>query len=162
MTKNLYIGNESTRMKRTSLTTITAFIVFCSFLFQEQPAKNDLRKVQWIEGNWKGLYNGKPFYEHYKLTNDSTLTITSYEWNGKDSSNSSMSMVRWVKGSYYLGDSLNWKTVVITDSSIVMIPNYKAANEILWKKGDKTYWTAFLATKRGQTVYKMERVHHFE
>jgi hypothetical protein len=149
-------------MKRTTLTAITAFLIFCSFIFQQQPAKKDLRKIQWIEGNWKGLFNGNPFYEIYKMQNDSTLVITSYEWDGKDSSKTSVSKLQWVNGHYFLGDSLNYKTVSISDTAIIMIPNYKAGNEILWKKGDGSYWQAILNSKRGERVYKMERIHHFE
>ncbi len=58
-------------------------------------SKNDLNNLRWIQGKWKGMGGDKPFYEIYQLTNDSTLMITSYEWNGKDSSNSSVDFVSW-------------------------------------------------------------------
>src|SRR4026208_2271664 len=69
-------------------------------------AKADLQKIKWIEGKWKGMSNGQPFYEIYKMTNDSTLEVTSYEWDGKDSSKSSKTLLYWKDGSYYLSENM--------------------------------------------------------
>ena len=52
-------------------------------------------------GEWKGLFNGNPFYEIYQFVNDSTLQITAYEWNGKDSSKSTLSQVYFKDGAYF-------------------------------------------------------------
>ena len=41
-----------------------------------QYGKNDLKKIKWIEGKWKGLYNGKPFYEFYRL-------VTTARWRSR-------------------------------------------------------------------------------
>jgi hypothetical protein len=123
--------------------------------------KRDLQKLKWIEGNWEGLYQGKPFYEIYRFQNDTTLAITSYEWNGKDSMKSSTTWLRWQDGSYFLGDSLNWKIILITADQIQMIPHRKAANEIIWRRVDEDAWDAILTTKRGEVLYNMKRAKHF-
>ena len=125
------------------------------------PGRNDLRKMKWIEGNWSGLYKGEPFYEIYKLMNDTTLEIISYNWNGKDSSGTSKSYLYKKGKHYFLGDSLNWKVTTITDSLISMTPNYKASNSIVWKKRSKNNWDAILTSKIGETIYSMEKVKHF-
>ena len=117
---------------------------------------NDLDKIKWIQGKWKGTYKTKPFYEIYHFPNDTTLEIISYEWNGKDSSKTSKSSVYWKNGAYYLGDELNWKVTEITDSSIFMIPNNKASNEILWKYHDSTSWDAVLNSQKETTEYHMQ------
>ena len=117
---------------------------------------NDLDKIKWIEGKWKGTYKTKPFYEIYHFTNDTTLEIISYEWNGKDSSKTSKSLVYWKDGAYYLGEELNWKVTEITDTSIFMIPNNKASNEILWKYHDSTSWDAILNGQKETTEYHMQ------
>ena len=123
--------------------------------------RENLNKLNWIEGNWQGLYQGKPFYEIYKIQNDSTLEITSYEWDGKDSTSTSRSYVKWTNRNYFLGDSLNYKVTSITDTSIYMEPNYHAFNSILWKKKDKDHWDAVLTTNKGEIIYNMERIDHF-
>ena len=117
---------------------------------------NDLDKIKWIEGKWKGTYKTKPFYEIYHFTNDTTLEIISYEWNGKDSSKTSKSLVYWKDGAYYLGEELNWKVTEITDTSIFMVPNNKASNEILWKYNDSTSWDAILNSQKETTEYHMQ------
>ena len=122
----------------------------------------DLLKIKWIEGKWKGTSNTKPFYEIYQFTNDTTLEITSFEWNGKDSTNSTKSKVSWKNGAYYLGDQLNWKVTEITDSSIMMIPNNKASNDILWKYSDSTSWDAILNSKKETTEYHMQAYDPFQ
>src|SRR6185436_6957798 len=91
-------------------------------------SKTDLKKIEGIEGKWKGMYNGQPFYEIYELMNDSTLRVTSFDWNGKDSSNTSKSYVGWFDDAFYLGNEKNYKVTAISDSQIFMLPNYKAAN----------------------------------
>lgn len=117
---------------------------------------NDLHRIKWIEGKWKGTYKTKPFYEIYQFTNDSTLEIISYEWNGKDSSNSSKSILKWKDGAYYLGDQLNWKVTEITDSSIKMKPINKASNDILWRYNDSTSWDAILNSSKETAEYHMQ------
>jgi hypothetical protein len=124
--------------------------------------KNDLKTLSWLAGNWKGMDGDKPFYEIYRVANDSTLEIISYEWNGKDSTKSSLTAISWKDGFYYLGDSLNWKVTSIAADSIAMIPNYKAFNDIVWKKTAENGWDAILDSRRGKKIYRMERVDHFK
>ena len=123
--------------------------------------KGDLEKLRWIEGNWKGMDGTAPFYEIYKIINDSTLEITSYEWNGSDSSKTSKAYIAWRQNHYFLGDSLNWRASVITRNSVFLIPNYKATNSILWQKKNQNNWEAVLTSSKGVKNYPMERVAHF-
>jgi hypothetical protein len=121
-------------------------------------SKNDLVKIKWLSGNWRGMADGKPFYELYEFANDSTIRIIGYDWNGTDSSNTSFSYVSWKEGAYYLGDSLNYKATFIDSSKIEMIPNYKANNDILWKVVNDTTWAAVLKGKTKTVEYKMEKI----
>ena len=121
--------------------------------------KEDLKKLKWIEGKWKGLYNGNPFYEIYQFANDSTLLITSYEWDGTDSSKSKPSKVYFKDGAYWLGEKQNWKVDSITDDEIKMLPNVEGYNDIVWKFKDSLHWDAILTARNGVTTYNME---HFD
>jgi len=124
-----------------------------------QYSKEDLKKLKWIEGKWKGLYNGNPFYEIYQFANDSTLLITSYEWDGTDSSKSKPSKVYFKDGAYWLGEKQNWKVDSITDDEIKMLPNVEGYNDIVWKFKDSLHWDAILTARNGVTTYNME---HFD
>ena len=121
--------------------------------------KDDLKKIKWIEGKWKGLYKGEPFYEIYRFVNDSTLESLGYEWDGKDSSKTSLNYVYFKDNAYWLGEKQNWKVVSITDNEINMLPNFKAGNEVLWKFRDSTGWDAILKGKKETNIYNME---HFD
>lgn len=124
--------------------------------------KDDLKKIKWIEGKWKGIYNGAPFYEIYDLVNDSTLMITSFEWNGKDSSKTSKSYLGWFEDAYYLGNEKNYKVTTITDSQIFMVPNYKASNSVLWRFRTDSSWDAILEGPKATNKYLMERFDPFK
>lgn len=153
---------------RLVLSLFTFLLMVCSCKSKssdtkEKKERESLKKISWIEGNWKGMVGPTPFYEIYRITNDSTLEIISYGWDGTDSSGSSVSKVYYHNGNYYLGDSLNWKVTSITDSSIFMEPAYKASNTILWKKRDQNSWDAVLESEKfGNREYLMERVKTFD
>jgi hypothetical protein len=143
----LFIGVYGCKTKSPSVTTTFT--------------KGDLEKLRWLEGAWKGLDGVRPFYEHYTITNDSTLHITSYDWNGADSSNTTTTAIAWKQNHYFLGDSLNWRVDAITHNTVFLIPNYKAANKIIWKKKNQNTWEAVLTSPKGVKIYQMERVAHF-
>ena len=123
--------------------------------------KQDLKKISWIEGNWRGTYDGKYFYEHYRFTNDSTLEIISYDWNGQDSSHTSRSYVRWADDAYFLGAEKNYKVTELTEEKIYMVP-VKANNDILWRAKDSNRWEAILTASSKENKYLMERTETFK
>lgn len=120
-----------------------------------------LYQLSWLQGNWQGNGGAQPFYEIYTIKNDSTLEITSYDWNGKDSSNSTKTFLRKYRDDYYLGRERNWKVSDFTDSMIIMIPVYKAANGILWRARSENSWQAVIRTARNEKLYTMTRIKHF-
>ena len=156
---------ENVKMRNQIL--IVACFVFCFCTNPEQGAehdrgsdkyvKSDLKKLKWIEGKWKGLSNNQPFYEIYQIVNDSTLQITSFDWNGKDSSNTSRSFVYWKDTAYYLGEQMNWKVTGISEVEIRMKKNFKASNDIIWRFSDASSWDAELESAKGVVKYHMER-----
>ena len=123
-------------------------------------SRNDLQKIKWIEGKWKGMDGENPFYEIYEFINDTTLMITGYDWNGTDSSNSSYDYLVWADDAYYLGKDKNYKTVSITYNEIKMVP-VKASNNVLWKAVDDNSWEAILETKKATKKYLMQRFDPF-
>jgi hypothetical protein len=117
--------------------------------------KSDLQKIKWIEGKWRGMYKGQPFYEIYKMINDSILEVISFEWNGKDSSKTSRDLLYWKDGSYYLGEGETYKVIAISDKEISMKRNIKTSNDVLWRYNNDTSWIAELAQAGGVTKYDM-------
>ncbi len=120
-----------------------------------------LYRLSWLQGNWQGSGGTQPFYEIYKIQNDSTLEITSYNWNGRDSSNTVKTFLRKYGDDYYLGRERNWKVFAFTDSMIIMKPVYKAAIGILWRARSENTWQAVIRTARDEKLYTMTRIKHF-
>lgn len=145
-----------------SLITMFLICLLFSAAVTAQTKKDSLQKIAWIEGNWQGMDGSNPFYEIYRFKNDTTLVITSYNWNGKDSSGTSISTLTRHNGKYYLGDSLNYKVTSISDASIIMLPNHKAYNAIVWRKVDADNWEAILETRQKMKTYSMKRIAHFK
>lgn len=105
--------------------------------------------------------DGDPFYEIYEIINDTTLLITSYNWNGVDSSGTSTDSVQWKSNAFYLGKNQNWKVIEITAKEIRMMP-MKASNDITWKFKDANSWEAILVNKKGPKTYLMKRFDPFK
>lgn len=124
-------------------------------------SKGDLIKIKWIEGKWKGMAGGKPFYEIYELIGDTSLKITSFDWNGSDSSNTDVDFVKWIDSAYYLGKNQNYKVTEITGAEITMIP-LKAANDIHWIFKDSLSWDVVLKGQKTTANYHMERFDPFK
>lgn len=148
-------------MKSKLFPVLIVAVFSCQSCLSQHTNTADLKALAWIEGNWKGLDGNNSFYEIYRLKDDSTLVITSYEWDGKDSSKTSTSTLRRKDGAYYLGDNANWKVRDMSEGAVFMEPVFKAANTILWKKRDQNTWEAILESKNGRKSYVMERVNHF-
>lgn len=124
--------------------------------------KADLLKIRWIEGKWKGMDDDKPFYEIYEFINDSTLKTISYDWNGKDSSNSFIDHLYWEEGLFYLGDKKDWAVKTINDSIVQMLPNSsRIHNDITWKAKGAKGWDAILVSPKGTKEYHMEKFDPF-
>lgn len=117
--------------------------------------RKDIKKLKWIEGGWKGMDGNKPFYEIYRFINDSTIETITYQWDGKDSSKSEKGHLFWKNNAYYLGEQMNWKVISISDSQVYMKPNFKAYNDILWKRLPGKEWVAVLKSDRGTREYRM-------
>ncbi|CAN5822361.1 hypothetical protein BH10BAC2_BH10BAC2_44290 [soil metagenome] len=124
--------------------------------------KADLLKLKWIEGKWKGMDDDKPFYEIYAFINDSTIRTISYDWNGKDSSNSFTDHLYWKEGLFYLGDKQDWAVKTINDSMVQMLPNSsRIHNDITWKAKGTKGWDVILVSPKLTKEYHMQKFDPF-
>ncbi len=120
--------------------------------------KEDISKIKWIEGTWKGDYYSEPFYETYRMVNDSTIQIMTYMYLGSDTMSTTSNYFHWQDGAYYLGAALNYKAEKITDREIKMVPYGQASNDILWSYVNDSSWTALLTSASDTVNYTMQKV----
>ncbi|HUR31588.1 MAG TPA: hypothetical protein VMZ69_09150 [Saprospiraceae bacterium] len=119
--------------------------------------KSDLARMRWITGTWVGDYKGRPFYETYEMSNDSTLRIVGYEHVGTDTSSFNETFVYWKDGEYYMGQGPNYKVTKLDEKEVRMMP-LQASNEILWTSVNDSTWTALLPAKTDTAFYTLRRV----
>ncbi len=106
-------------------------------------SKSDLKKLNWIVGNWKSEVSGQGFYQQYSFPTDSTLEILSYQFDGKDTSASIVSMVYWTNQHLYMGPNKEWVGVLLTDQAFQLSPTPLGYQTINWTYDEKKgTWTA--------------------
>lgn len=120
--------------------------------------KSDLKKLKWIEGNWKSDVSGQGFYQQCSFPTDSTLEILSYQFDGKDTSANTLTVVLWSNQHLYLGPNKEWVGVLLTDHAFQLSPTRQGWHTISWtfdKKKDS--WTAVHQRPDFSRTIKMTR-----
>ncbi len=132
------------------------------------PAKltvEDLKKLRWIEGTWRGTGVNQPaFFERYRWENDTTLAVDGFE-NEKLEKVTDTTRFELKDGEFGGGsEGARYVATALDDNSIRFGPVIKARNFFVWKRESKDLWTAIIQplprpdrpTK--ETFYKMERL----
>ena len=134
----------------------------------QEPAKkftvNDLKKLRWIEGTWRGTGEGaQPFFERYRFEDDTTLAVETFE-NEKLEKITDTTRFELKDGAFAGGNEGSlWTASAIDDKSVRFSPVAKARNTFRWETVDKDTWKAVLnwpanADKPArERTYKMER-----
>ena len=149
---------------------LTLILALGSFISCEEPpvvrgdAKNppvykktDLKKLKWIEGNWKSEVSGPGYYQTFHFPTDSTLEIVSYRFDGKDSSGTSISKVYWKNNHIYLGTYEEWVAVLIDKKSIQLDPTRDGWITNSWTQNSKDEWTSVQKKIDFERTIKMKR-----
>jgi hypothetical protein len=134
----------------------------------QDPAKKftveDLKKLRWIEGTWRGTGEGtQPFFERYRFEDETTLAVETFE-NEKLEKITDTTRFELQDGAFGGGsEGSRWEAKAIDDKSVTFLPVAKARNTFRWETVDKDTWKAVLnwpanADKPArERTYKMER-----
>jgi hypothetical protein len=124
----------------------------------------DLRKLRWLEGDWRGTGGDKPFFERYQFKGDSTLVTTSF---GQDETRTRVTETTTfeLKDGQFAngGDDSRWAATSILDDSITFEPIAKARNSFRFERVTPDSWRAILTWPASdgkparQQIYLMER-----
>ena len=131
------------------------------------PAKliaEDLKKLRWIEGTWRGTAVTQPaFFERYRWENNTTLAVDSFE-NEKLEKVTDTTRFELKDGEFGGGsEGARYVATALDDNSITFGPVVKARNSFVWKRESKDSWTAIIKPlprpdKPSQDIiYNMER-----
>jgi len=125
---------------------------------------DDLRKLRWIEGSWRGTGQDQPpFFERYRFESDGVLAVDSFE-DEKLSKVTETTRFELKDGEFGGGsEGSRYVATALDDNSITFDPVLKARTSFTWKRESKNSWTAILkwpANKdkpAGERVYNMAR-----
>jgi hypothetical protein len=119
---------------------------------------NDLKKLLWIEGTWRGTGDVEtPFYERYRFENDNTPLV---EYLADESGSNVTRTTRYELKDGQFGNDRS----VATEISDNYIKFTRAENTFRWQKESADSWKAVLTspatdnTPARERVYRMERL----
>lgn len=125
------------------------------------PAKitaNDLKKLRWIEGTWRGSGYETPFFERYRFENDDTLMV---ETLADESASKVTDTGRFVLKDGQFGNEGAVATE-LTDTYIVFSPLKPGQNMFRFEKESADSWKAVLTWPKSEKRAAGERVYHMQ
>jgi hypothetical protein len=131
----------------------------------KQITVEDLKKLRWIEGTWRGTGGGvPPFFERYRFENPTTLVVEGLadEKVEKVTETSRFELNDGEFGSTSEQGSRSVATA-LDDNSITFDPVVKARNTFRFQRESPDSWKAILTWSAnekgpaGERVYNMER-----
>ena len=139
-------------------------IILSCFLFLATNAQKSnyrsLKQIQWLGGNWKGMYNGAPFYEAWVIVNDSLMVNLAIEIKNNDTVVKENGFIRIKNGDIiHGGTNATWLLTKLNDREMVFENDtLKFANKIIWSHSANDHWLAEIHNPRGIINYDLERV----
>ena len=122
---------------------------------------NDLKKLRWIEGTWRGTgVTQPPFFERYRFENDSTLVM---EELADESLSKVNSTTRYELKDGRFGTDRAVATA-LDDTSVTFSPLIAGRNSFRWQSESRDSWKAILtlpataSAPAKETIYILERV----
>jgi hypothetical protein len=124
---------------------------------------DDLRKLRWIEGAWRGSGAEQPaFFERYRFESDTVLVVEGFA-DEKLAKVNDTTRFELKDGEFGGGsEGSRYVATAIDDNSITFEPKVKARNAFTWKRESKDSWTAILKWPRAADKPAGERVYHME
>jgi hypothetical protein len=125
----------------------------------------NLRMLGWLEGKWRGtLPDGKPFFEGYRVLNDSTIAKYDYP-DALATTPSDSGLITLRAGRITSGSgAMIWGVTQLSDGFVRFDPVQGARNSFVWRRTSAAEWIATLmwpaTTNRpaGEVVYVMKRM----
>ncbi|HTH50983.1 MAG TPA: hypothetical protein VL501_03565 [Pyrinomonadaceae bacterium] len=120
----------------------------------------DLAKLRWLEGDWRGMDGDKPFFERYRIEDGKALVVDSFE-DETFSKTTDVSRYELHNGGIRNG---SYAASEITEDSVTFVPVANARNSFTFKRVGDNEWTATLDwpamadRPARQKVYRMTRI----
>jgi hypothetical protein len=106
---------------------------------------SSLTKTHWLVGTWKGVHNGKPFFETWRKKDDNSLICYSLQISKGDTSLKLNSLIRLKGNVVVFEDPAFWKAKRLMENEMTFeLINKQGNHRIIWMKTVDNHWWAIL------------------
>ena len=156
--RNLFIFDSKRDYMRICISI--ALCLLYSFTACAQKAETSLAKLDWLAGNWKGMYKGAPFYEAWRKVNDTVMVNFAIEIKVNDTLVKEQGFIALKQGRILHGNKETTWDLDWLDKNSVVFKNdlLKYANKITWTHSKNDHWLAEIKNPGGILNYDLERI----
>jgi hypothetical protein len=157
------ISERSAILKRKTMRNLLTLIALIASLPAwcqgAAPAPQSLGQAGWLQGSWKGMTKTGPFYEAWRVINDSTLLNLAIEIKGGDTLIKESATLSLRQGSIWLGgEPARWKASRVVAGEIVLRNDtLRFSNTIIWMHTPEDHWITILEHPHSTVFYDMSR-----
>ena len=141
-----------------------AGLLICTVSFGQPNQDSSVNRMKWLIGSWKGMHNGKPFYEAWRQADKNILVNFSIEIKGTDTIVKEETAIFINNNETTLGKlPTQWKLKRLT-SNEMMFENdsLKYSNRIIWLHTSDDHWFTILQNPRSTVYYDMVKMPQLE
>ena len=119
----------------------------------------DFQKSKWLQGSWKGMSAKEPFYEAWRLVNDSTLANLAIEIKCNDTLIKESGALMLRNRKITLGQQpVMWETSRFNANELVLKNDtLRFSNVITWLHTKDDHWFTILEHPKSTVYYDMTR-----
>ena len=144
------------------------FIIISAFIISDtahSQSRNEITRMQWLVGSWQGTYKSQPFYEAWRMHNDSMLINFSIDVSATDTIVKESGVIKYFDVTsggreikFKTADG-EWPLVSLTDSTIIFgNEKLKYANLIRWSHSNNDHWLTGIKNPGLDLNYDMKRI----
>lgn len=142
---------------------LTSAIVLLITLFSSSFAQNtdpiNIVKAHWLQGTWKGMFNGKPFYETWRVKPDKSLICYSIDITNGDTTVRKNSEIKVQNGKIVYGDPNVFPASRIMENEIVFEKkDNNGHSRIIWFLTKEQHWWVLLEFPKTTGYYDLVKV----
>ena len=138
---------------------MVAIVILLTMHAQSGYCVKEIQQLKWLTGSWKGMNGDKPFYEAWRLVNDSVLINLEIEIKNGDTIIKESNGLLLIEQGIYLGQKpTQWKATRITPNEIVLKnDSLPYSNTIIWLHTKDDHWFAILEHPKSTIYYDLIR-----
>ncbi len=126
---------------------------------QKEFTPSEFKLLKWLQGAWKGTTGKEPFYEAWRLANDSTLVNFSIQIRNGDTLVKEADALALRNGKILLGQKpAQWQANRLQQNEIVLKNDtLRFSNTIIWLHTRDDRWFTILEHPKSTVYYDMTK-----